>query len=57
LDFALGSMIGFKIEYKFALDKHQLRIITSQPIDDFQEALKGLNQGFTVLMAWAQLEL
>ena len=48
LGFTVGSMIGFKIEDRLALGKHQLRIITSQPIDAFLEALKGLNQGFTV---------
>jgi uncharacterized protein YebE (UPF0316 family) len=48
LGFTVGSMIGFKIEDKLALGKHQLRIITSQPIDTFLEALKKINQGFTV---------
>lgn len=48
LGFTVGSMIGFKIEDKLALGKHQLRIITSQPIDEFLEELKKLNQGFTV---------
>jgi hypothetical protein len=50
-------MIGFKIEDRLALGKHQLRIIKSQPLDGFLSALKTLNQGFTVLMAWAQLDL
>lgn len=48
LGFTLGSVIGFEIEDRLALGKHQLRIITSQPIDSFLSALKKLNQGFTV---------
>lgn len=48
LGFTVGSMIGFNIEDKLALGKHQLRIITSQPIETFLEELKKLNQGFTV---------
>ena len=48
LGFTFGSMIGFKIEDKLAIGKHQLRIITSQPIDAFLEELKKLNQGYTV---------
>jgi len=48
LGFTVGSMIGFRIEDKLALGKHQLRIITSQPIEAFLEELKKLNQGFTV---------
>ncbi|MFT4543629.1 MAG: hypothetical protein ACI9UR_002019 [Bacteroidia bacterium] len=46
--FSVGSMIGFKIEDRLALGKHQLRIITSQPVDRFLSALKEINQGFTV---------
>jgi uncharacterized protein YebE (UPF0316 family) len=48
LGFTVGSMIGFKIEERLALGKHQLRVITSQPIDGFLKDLKKLNQGFTV---------
>lgn len=48
LGFTAGSMIGFKIEEKLALGKHQLRIITPQPVEGFLEALKSLNQGYTV---------
>ena len=48
LGFTVGSMIGFRIEDKLALGKHQLRIITSQPIDGFLAALKTINQGYTV---------
>lgn len=48
LGYTAGSIIGFKIEDKLAIGKHQLRIITSQPIDQFLEALKKINQGFTV---------
>jgi len=48
LGFTAGSMIGFKIEEKLALGKHQMRIITPQPIEDFLKALKDMNQGYTV---------
>ncbi|MGB0369211.1 MAG: DUF2179 domain-containing protein, partial [Flavobacteriales bacterium] len=48
LGFTVGSMIGFKIEDRLALGKHQLRIITSQPLEGFLSALKKLNQGYTV---------
>jgi uncharacterized protein YebE (UPF0316 family) len=48
LGFTAGSFIGFKIEEKMALGKHQMRIITPQPIEEFLEALKSLNQGYTV---------
>ena len=48
LGYTAGSVIGFAIEDKLALGKHQLRIITSQPIEAFLEALKKINQGFTV---------
>lgn len=48
LGFTAGSMIGFKIEEKLALGKHQMRIITPQPIEEFLEALKSINQGYTV---------
>jgi uncharacterized protein YebE (UPF0316 family) len=48
LGFTVGSMIGFKIEERLALGKHQLRIITPQPVDTFLKAIKELNQGYTV---------
>ncbi len=48
LGFTAGSMIGFKIEEKLALGKHQMRIITPQPIEGFLEALNSMNQGYTV---------
>lgn len=48
MGFTVGSMIGFKIEDRLALGKHQLRIITSMPIDTFLNDIKALNQGFTV---------
>lgn len=48
MGFTFGSMIGFKIEERLALGKHQLRIITPQPVDSFLEALKEINQGYTV---------
>ncbi len=48
LGYSVGSMIGFKIEERLALGKHQLRVITSQPINGFLNELKKLNQGFTV---------
>lgn len=51
LGFTVGSMIGFKIEERLALGKHQLRIITGQPIAIFLQELKKLNQGFTVFDA------
>lgn len=49
LGFTAGSFIGFKIEDMMALGKHQLRIITGQPIEAFTEALKSINQGFTII--------
>lgn len=48
LGYTVGSMVGFKIEEKLALGKHQLRIITAQPVTGFLEALQKLNQGYTV---------
>ncbi len=51
LGYSVGSIIGFRIEERLALGKHQLRIITGQPIDTFLHELKKLNQGFTVFDA------
>jgi uncharacterized protein YebE (UPF0316 family) len=48
LGFTAGSFIGFRIEEKLALGKHQLLIITPQPVELFLEELKALNHGFTV---------
>jgi uncharacterized protein YebE (UPF0316 family) len=48
LGFTAGSFIGFRIEEKLALGKHQLLIITPQAVGSFLEALKALNHGYTV---------
>ncbi len=48
LGFTAGSFIGFRIEEKLALGKHQLLIITPQAVESFLEALKALNHGYTV---------
>lgn len=46
--YTVGSFIGFRLEEKLALGKHQLRIITPQPVEAFIEALRKLNQGYTI---------